>query len=121
MQQYKFNSYIVSLKNLKKNTFGHRLLEVDNRLLLPTNVNLRFLITSSDVLHSWAVPALGLKTDACPGRLNNIETFINRKGIFYGQCSEICGTNHAFMPIVIRSAPLAIFEQKIYSLLSPLK
>ena len=78
-----------------------RLLEVDNRIRLPCNMNLRVLVTSSDVLHSWAIPSLGIKIDACPGRLNQVGLFINRSSIFYGQCSEICGINHSFMPIVI--------------------
>lgn len=78
-----------------------RLLRVDNSLYLPVKTKIRFLITSADVLHSWAVPALGIKLDACPGRLNEISTFIKRPGNFYGQCSEICGINHGFMPISI--------------------
>jgi cytochrome c oxidase subunit 2 len=80
-----------------------RLLEVDNRLVLPWKEHIRVLITSSDVIHSWAVPSLGIKMDACPGRLNQVSLFINRPGLFYGQCSEICGINHAFMPICIES------------------
>jgi heme/copper-type cytochrome/quinol oxidase subunit 2 len=80
-----------------------RLLEVNKRTLLPVKTNLRLLVTSDDVLHSWAVPALGVKLDACPGRLNQSSLFIKREGIFYGQCSEICGVNHAFMPIVIKA------------------
>jgi len=77
----------------------HRLLKVDNSLYLPVNANVRLIITSSDVLHSWAVPALGIKLDACPGRLNQTGTNLRRSGFFYGQCSEICGINHGFMPI----------------------
>nr|QWE51011.1 Cox2 [Phaeophyceae sp.] len=80
-----------------------RLLEVDNRLFVPVGTHIRVLVTSADVLHSWAVPSLGVKIDACPGRLNQILIFIKRKGVFYGQCSEICGINHGFMPIVIES------------------
>jgi heme/copper-type cytochrome/quinol oxidase subunit 2 len=78
-----------------------RLLTVDNPLVLPVNTNIRLLITSHDVLHSWAVPAFGIKTDACPSRLN--QTFLNvfREGIFYGQCSELCGVKHGFMPIQV--------------------
>lgn len=98
---YAFNSVIIPQDNL---IFGtKRLLEVDNRLVLPTNVTIRFLITSADVLHAFAMPELGFKVDAVPGRLNQILVFINRPGIFYGQCSELCGANHAFMPIVIQS------------------
>ncbi len=80
---------------------GLRLLEVDYRLVLPINTHIRVLLTSSDVLHSWAVPSLGVKSDACPGRLNQLGIFINREGVYYGQCSELCGTSHGFMPIVV--------------------
>lgn len=76
-----------------------RLLEVDNPLVLPIDTHIRVLVTSADVLHSWAVPSLGVKMDAVPGRLNQLSLFINHTGTFYGQCSELCGTNHAFMPI----------------------
>jgi heme/copper-type cytochrome/quinol oxidase subunit 2 len=73
---------------------------------VPTNTHIRFLSTSADVLHSWAVPSLGVKLDALPGRLNQATVFIKRDGVYYGQCSEICGVNHAFMPIVVESVPL---------------
>jgi len=76
-----------------------RLLETDNIVYLPVLKNLRLLITSTDVLHSWAVPSLGIKLDAIPGRINQVNIIINRIGDFYGQCSEICGINHGFMPI----------------------
>jgi len=79
-----------------------RLLEVDSRIILPVKVHIRILITSADVLHSWSVPSLGVKLDACPGRLNQTNVYIKRKGIFYGSCSENCGVNHGFMPIVIQ-------------------
>jgi cytochrome c oxidase subunit 2 len=72
-----------------------RLLEVDTPLLLPVGVHLRFIVTSVDVLHSFSVPALGIKIDAVPGRLNQVSAFIKREGIYYGQCSELCGVNHA--------------------------
>ena len=87
---------------------GFRLLEVDNRIKLPIEKQLRFFITSSDVLHSWTIPSLGVKIDACPGRLNQVAVWINRIGIYYGQCSEICGINHSFMPIVVEG--VSIFE-----------
>ena len=76
-----------------------RLLEVDNRVVLPIGTQTRTLVTSADVLHAWAVPALGVKADACPGRLNQVHFLANRPGVFYGQCSEICGANHRFIPI----------------------
>ena len=80
-----------------------RLLEVDNRLFVPINTHIRVLVTSADVLHSWAVPSLGVKVDACPGRLNQVFLFVKREGVFYGQCSELCGVNHGFMPIVVKA------------------
>lgn len=85
-----------------------RLLEVDNRLKLPIEVNIRLLITSGDVLHSWAVPSLGVKLDACPGRMNQTTLFIKRPSVFYGQCSELCGVNHGFMPIVVEGIDLKL-------------
>merc|ERR1711957_955240 len=78
-------------------------LVVDKRLTLPTRTHIRFLVTGQDVLHSFSIPALGVKTDATPGRINRINTFIQREGVFYGQCSELCGTLHGFMPIVIEA------------------
>lgn len=96
---FDFDSYMVSTDDL---TFGsYRLLEVDNRLILPFKGKIRFLITSTDVIHSFAVPALGIKLDACPGRLAAVWSVLGKKGLFFGQCSEICGINHGFMPIAI--------------------
>jgi len=94
-----YDSYMILEEDLNIGEF--RLLEVDNRVVLPTYTHIRVLVTSTDVLHSWAIPSLGLKIDACPGRLNQISTFINRPGVYYGQCSEICGINHGFMPIAL--------------------
>uniref|UniRef100_UPI0030DEB9AE cytochrome c oxidase subunit 2 n=1 Tax=Chauliops quaternaria TaxID=2936723 RepID=UPI0030DEB9AE len=102
-----FDSYMKPINELKNNEF--RLLDVDNRIMLPMNTQIRILVTAADVLHSWAMPALGMKIDATPGRLNQGSMMINRPGILYGQCSEICGTNHSFMPIVIESIPLENF------------
>nr|WMQ72212.1 cytochrome oxidase subunit II [Okanagana wymorei]WMQ72213.1 cytochrome oxidase subunit II [Okanagana wymorei] len=96
-----FDSYMKSTNNLDKDEF--RLIEVDNRMILPFNTQIRLMITSADVLHSWAMPSLGIKLDAVPGRLNQVSIMINRPGLIYGQCSEICGYNHSFMPIVIES------------------
>jgi cytochrome c oxidase subunit 2 len=96
-----FDSYMLTLSDLKQGEL--RLLEVDNRVILPTKIHIRVLITSNDVLHSWAIPSLGLKMDACPGRLNQVSVFIKREGLFFGQCSELCGINHGFMPIAIES------------------
>jgi cytochrome c oxidase subunit 2 len=83
-----------------------RLLEVDNRVILPINTHIRVLITAADVLHSWAVPSFGVKVDACPGRLNQTTVFIKKPGIFFGQCSELCGTNHGFMPICVEAVTM---------------
>lgn len=94
-----FDSYMISNDDLKKGQL--RLLEVDNQIILPLKTHIRVLITSNDVLHSWSIPSLGIKIDACPGRLNQISLFIKREGSFYGQCSELCGINHGFMPIVL--------------------
>ena len=99
-----FDSYMVPEDDL--NLGELRLLEVDNRIILPSRTHVRVLVTAADVLHSWAVPALGVKMDACPGRLNQTSLFLNREGVFYGQCSEICGVNHGFMPIVVESVSL---------------
>nr|YP_009472975.1 cytochrome c oxidase subunit II [Notopteryx soror]AST10205.1 cytochrome c oxidase subunit II [Notopteryx soror] len=98
-----FDSYMKPINELMDNEF--RLLDVDNRVVLPMNIQIRVLVTAADVLHSWAVPALGIKIDATPGRLNQGSFNIKRPGLLYGQCSEICGANHSFMPIVIESVP----------------
>lgn len=99
-----FDSYIIDVVGNSNNRFGlFRLLETDNRVVLPVKTHIKLLISSSDVLHSWAVPSFGIKVDACPGRLTEASLFIKREGVFYGQCSEICGVNHGFMPIVVTS------------------
>nr|WDE80692.1 cytochrome oxidase subunit 2 [Oporornis agilis] len=103
-----FDSYMIPTADLP---LGHfRLLEVDHRVVVPMNSTIRVIVTADDVLHSWAVPSLGVKTDAIPGRLNQTSFLASRPGVFYGQCSEICGANHSFMPIVVESTPLADFE-----------
>ena len=99
IQKLFFDSYMVAESDLEVGQF--RLLEVDKHIYLPLQIFVRLLVSAEDVLHSFAVPALGIKMDACPGRSNQIGLLIKRFGRFYGQCSEICGTNHAFMPIVI--------------------
>nr|YP_009115113.1 cytochrome c oxidase subunit II [Neocapritermes taracua]AIZ68299.1 cytochrome c oxidase subunit 2 [Neocapritermes taracua]AQP28094.1 cytochrome c oxidase subunit 2 [Neocapritermes taracua] len=96
-----FDSYMVQQEDSQADTF--RLLDTDNRIVLPMNSPIRMIVTAADVLHSWTVPSLGVKTDATPGRLNQVSFSINRPGLLYGQCSEICGANHSFMPIVIES------------------
>nr|AVM85471.1 cytochrome c oxidase subunit II [Anopheles gambiae] len=109
-----FDSYMVSTNELETN--GFRLLDVDNRVVLPMNNQIRILVTATDVLHSWTVPSLGVKVDATPGRLNQLNFLINRPGLFFGQCSEICGANHSFMPIVIESIPMNYFIKWITSM-----
>jgi len=99
-----FDSYMIPEDDLEKG--GLRLLEVDNRVVLPVNTHIRLLITASDVLHSWTIPSFGVKVDGCPGRLNQMSLFIKREGVFYGQCSELCGVNHGFMPIVVEAVSL---------------
>nr|AQT38637.1 cytochrome c oxidase subunit II [Megathymus cofaqui cofaqui] len=101
-----FDSYMIKYP---KQINNFRLLDVDNRVTIPMNNQIRILITASDVIHSWTVPSLGVKVDANPGRLNQTNFFINRPGIFFGQCSEICGANHSFMPIVIESISIKNF------------
>nr|YP_010976659.1 cytochrome c oxidase subunit II [Tenuidactylus dadunensis]WNX96096.1 cytochrome c oxidase subunit II [Tenuidactylus dadunensis] len=103
-----FDAYMVQTPDLPLG--GPRLLEVDHHTVVPADSPTRMLISAEDVLHSWAVPALGVKTDAIPGRLNQTTLTTSRPGLFYGQCSEICGANHSFMPIVIESTTLGAFE-----------
>lgn len=95
-----FDSFMVQDEDLVWGTL--RLLEVDTKLVLPIKTHIRILVTSTDVIHSWAVPSLGVKLDACPGRLNRCSVYIKRKGLFFGQCSEICGVLHGFMPIGVQ-------------------
>nr|ABY55874.1 cytochrome oxidase subunit II [Pterostichus canallatus]ABY55884.1 cytochrome oxidase subunit II [Pterostichus jacobinus] len=106
-----FDSFLISSNEMENNNF--RLLDVDNRIILPFNAQIRVLVTATDVIHSWTIPALGVKIDATPGRLNQTNFFMNRVGLFYGQCSEICGANHSFMPIVIESVPINTFVKWI--------
>ena len=102
-----FDSYIVPESDLEHGTL--RMLEVDNRVILPELTHVRFIITAGDVIHSFSCNSLGIKCDAYPGRLNQVSVFINREGVFYGQCSEICGILHSSMPIVIESVSLEKF------------
>jgi heme/copper-type cytochrome/quinol oxidase subunit 1/heme/copper-type cytochrome/quinol oxidase subunit 2 len=105
-----FNSYMdETLMAASSARADVALLEVDHRVHLPLRVNLRIELTAADVLHSWAIPAFGVKMDACPGRLNQVSLFIERTGIFYGQCSELCGIRHSFMPIAVQVESLPQF------------
>ena len=102
-----FDSYLVPESDLEEGAL--RMLEVDNRVILPEITHTRFILTAADVIHSFAIPALGVKCDAYPGRLNQFSVLINRLGTFYGQCSEICGILHSSMPIVVESVSLEKF------------
>uniref|UniRef100_A0AAU6QDR0 Cytochrome c oxidase subunit 2 n=1 Tax=Laelaps sp. TaxID=3081785 RepID=A0AAU6QDR0_9ACAR len=102
-----FDSFMIPEGDLSKS--GFRLLEVDNNFIVPNLMSLRLLISSADVIHSWTIPTLGVKVDAIPGRLNQIFLFSYRPGLYYGQCSEICGANHSFMPITLEVVNLKNF------------
>lgn len=106
-----FDSFITPFHAPQMHSFysNFRLLDVDNRMILPFNTQVRALISATDVLHSWTVPSLGVKTDAIPGRLNQINFLIVRPGLFFGQCSEICGANHSFMPITLEGVNVTSF------------
>nr|QNV11571.1 cytochrome c oxidase subunit II [Haemopis sanguisuga] len=108
-----YDSYMLPTDELKMGDY--RLLEVDNRLILPMLQEIRVIVTAADVIHSWTVPSLGIKMDAIPGRLNQLSMFILKPGIFYGQCSEICGINHSFMPICIESININDFIKWVKS------
>lgn len=101
-----FDSYMLSNNSI------FRLLNVDNSLVLPYNINVRILLSRVDVIHSWTIPSVGIKADAIPGRLNQLSLIFNRVGLFRGQCSEICGSNHRFMPILIIVIPYVEFINK---------
>lgn len=105
-----FDSYI--LLDSRSFSLFHSL-DVDNRLVLPVGLNLLFLVTSADVLHSWTVPSLGVKVDAIPGRLNSLISMSSYSGVYYGQCSEICGSNHRYIPIVLEFVPFEVFRQHL--------
>nr|BBM34865.1 cytochrome c oxidase subunit II [Paraliparis meridionalis] len=103
-----FDAYMIPTQDLSPG--GFRLLETDNRVVVPVSTPIRMVISADDVLHSWAVPSLAIKVDAVPGRLNQTIFSASRPGIFFGQCSEICGANHSFMPIMIEAIPLGHFK-----------
>nr|QZZ18261.1 cytochrome c oxidase subunit II [Dikraneurini sp. SL-2021a] len=107
LKKIEFDSYMKPSDQMENNEF--RTLEVDNQLILPFNTKTRVLTTSSDVIHSWTIPNLGIKVDATPGRVNQGNILMKRPGLFFGQCSEICGANHSFMPIMIQSTNLKTF------------
>jgi len=102
-----FDAYIVKTNELNPGMF--RLLEADHHSVIPTFRQIRILATAEDVIHAWTVPSLGVKADAVPGRLNQLRFLVSRVGFFYGQCSEICGANHRFIPIVLEVIPIKYF------------
>lgn len=108
LPQVEFDSFLTPRESILLGNY--RLLEVDNKVILPINLTTRILVGSNDVLHAWALPSLGVKVDATPGRLN--QTFIHNSfpGLFFGQCSEICGANHRFMPIAVELVPIPTFK-----------
>nr|YP_010170670.1 cytochrome c oxidase subunit II [Pyrops candelaria]AIW06332.1 cytochrome c oxidase subunit II [Pyrops candelaria]QRZ60677.1 cytochrome c oxidase subunit 2 [Pyrops candelaria] len=104
-KKMEFESY---MKNPEKDE-NFRLIEVDNRMTVPYMTQMRIIVSSSDVIHSWTIPSMGVKMDAVPGRLNQISMYVNKPGLFFGQCSEICGMNHSFMPIAMESINMKSF------------
>ena len=103
-ESIEFDSYMLPESDLELGQF--RLLDVDNRVVIPTDTHIRLIVTGADVIHSFAVPSLGVKIDAVPGRLNQTSILAEREGTFYGQCSEICGVYHGFMPIAIEAVSI---------------
>ncbi|KAA0056346.1 cytochrome c oxidase subunit 2 [Cucumis melo var. makuwa] len=110
-QSLTLDSYTIPEDNLELGQ--SRLLEVDNRVVLPAKTHLRIIVTPADVPHSWAVPSSGVKCDVVPGGLNQISILVQQEGVYYGQCSEICGTNHAFMPIVVEAVPRKDYGSRV--------
>jgi cytochrome c oxidase subunit 2 len=102
-----YDSYIIPTEDLNPGEF--RLLEVDNRIVVPIQLEIRLLVTAADVIHSWTIPSLGIKIDGIPGRLNQLGFTVRRPGVFYGQCSEICGANHTFIPIALEAVDAKSF------------
>jgi len=103
-ESIEFDSYMIPESDLEDGQL--RLLDVDNRVVVPVDTHVRFVVTGADVIHDFAVPSLGLKIDCTPGRLNQTSVLIQREGTFYGQCSELCGVYHGFMPICVEAVSL---------------
>nr|DBA43938.1 TPA_asm: COX2 [Bombus terricola] len=110
---YEFDSYMLNYESINQ----FRLLETDNRLIIPFKISIRMIVSSTDVIHSWTIPSLGIKVDAIPGRINQLNLFCIRPGIYFGQCSEICGMNHSFMPIMLESTSYELFSNWIKKML----
>nr|ASM41855.1 cytochrome c oxidase subunit II [Scaphoideus maai] len=114
LKKIEFDSYMKQTDSIQNNEY--RLIEVDNKIVLPWSTQTRMLVTSYDVIHSWTIPALGMKIDASPGRINQGSILVMRPGIYYGQCSEICGANHSFMPITLESVNMKSFNNWIHKI-----
>jgi len=108
-----FDSYLIPESDLEIGQL--RLLDVDQRLVVPVDTHVRYIVTGADVIHNFSVPSLGIKVDCTPGRLNQVSALIEREGIFYGQCSELCGVYHAFMPVAIEAVSVTDFFQWVDS------
>ena len=106
-----YESYMINEEDLEVGEL--RLLEVDNRLILPVEKHIRLIVTASDVMHSFAIPSAGVKIDCIPGRLNEVTMYMKREGVYYGQCSELCGVNHAFMPICVEVVSVDEYIRRI--------
>nr|YP_008475004.1 cytochrome c oxidase subunit 2 [Clavispora lusitaniae]AGS44298.1 cytochrome c oxidase subunit 2 [Clavispora lusitaniae] len=104
-----YESYIIPDDMLEEGQL--RLLDTDTSIVVPVDTHVRFIVTANDVIHSFTVPSLGIKIDATPGRLNQVSALIQRTGVYYGQCSELCGVNHALMPIKVECVPIADFVE----------
>lgn len=109
-QEISFSSYMIPEKEIDKSKGQIRLLSVDNPIYVPVGANVQILTTGADVIHSWTIPGFGVKKDAVPGRLNETWFKVTKPGIYYGQCSEICGTGHAYMPIEVHAVSQAEFD-----------
>ncbi len=107
---FTFDAFMVADEDIDVSAGQHRLLETDNRVVVPVETNIRLLTTASDVIHSWAMPALGVKLDAVPGHVNEVWFRVDEPGIYYGQCSELCGAYHGFMPIALEAVSKEEFE-----------
>jgi cytochrome c oxidase subunit 2 len=110
-EAFTFESRIIAEKEIDPKKGQIRMLSVDNELILPVNTNIRVVMTSEDVMHGWAVPAFGMKRTVVPGRLNESWFNVEKIGLFYGQCSQICGNNHSYMPIAVRSVSKEDFKK----------
>nr|AGC22285.1 cytochrome c oxidase subunit II [Trachytettix bufo] len=113
-KKIEFDSFMINDDKTSNNLF--RLLDVDNRTVMPINTNIRILTSASDVLHSWTIPSMGVKIDTTPGRLNQMTFLIKRPSILFGQCSEICGINHSFMPIAVEAVNAKTFIKWLFKM-----